>query len=121
MGLGLTATWATGGPGAMGAFGYVTLAAVLVVPGLLAAACRPGRRAEAADGSWFEMSNDLLVEASLDGYFTRLSEQWEHTFGWSRPELMARPFRELIHPDDRDATEIHAGPPGPPTGSCLDG
>jgi len=108
VGLGLTATWATRSSTAMGLSGYLTLAVALVVPGLLAAARQSGRQAGAEDRSWFEMSNDLLVEASLDGYFTRLSEQWEQTLGWSRAELMARPFRELVHPDDLAATEIHA-------------
>ncbi len=108
VGLGLAATWTTRGVAAMAPIGYLTLAVVLAVPVLLAA--RPSRRgAEEADRSWFEMSNDLLVEASLDGYFTRLSEKWEQAFGWTRDELMARPFRELIHPDDLAATEIHAG------------
>lgn len=108
VGLGLTATWAPDGSTGMGPSGYLTLAVALAVPGLLAAAHQSSRQAEAADRSWFEMSNDLLVEASMDGYFTRLSEQWEHTFGWSRAELMARPFRELIHPDDLAASEVHA-------------
>ncbi|WP_262321321.1 sensor domain-containing diguanylate cyclase [Acidiferrimicrobium sp. IK] len=109
LGLALAATWATRGPNALGPLGYLTLAVALAIPGWLAAARRSGWQARAADRSWFAMSNDLLVEASLDGYFTRLSEQWEHTFGWTRAELMARPFRELIHPDDLAATEIHAG------------
>ncbi len=46
----------------------------------------------------------MLVEASLDGYFVRLSDEWEKTLGWSREELMSRPFREFIHPDDLAAT-----------------
>jgi diguanylate cyclase (GGDEF)-like protein/PAS domain S-box-containing protein len=65
-------------------------------------------RATKADTRWFEMSNDMLVEASLDGYFTRLSERWEHNLGWTREELMARPFREFIHPDDLAATMVRA-------------
>jgi len=108
VGLGLTAIWGSSGPAAMGLSDYLALAVALVVPGLLAAR-RSGRQAGATDRSWFEMSNDLLVEASLDGYFVRLTEQWEQTLGWSRTELMARPFRQLIHPDDLAGTEIHAG------------
>jgi len=108
VGLGLAATWTTRGATALDPAGYLTLAVALAVPGLLAARLS-SRQAGAADRSWFEMSNDLLAEASLDGYFTRLSEQWEQTFGWTREEMMARPFRELIHPDDLAATEIHAG------------
>jgi diguanylate cyclase (GGDEF)-like protein/PAS domain S-box-containing protein len=60
------------------------------------------------DTRWFEMSNDMLVEASLDGYFTRLSNRWEESLGWTREELMSRPFREFIHPDDLHATLVIA-------------
>lgn len=65
---------------------------------------RRGSRRFASDSRWFEMSNELLVEASLDGYFTRLSDRWEQNMGWTREELMSRPFREFIHPDDLAAT-----------------
>ena len=50
----------------------------------------------------------MLVEASLDGYFVRLSDQWELTLGWTREELMGRPFKEFIHPDDLEATMVRA-------------
>ena len=62
----------------------------------------------ASDTRWFEMSNEMLVEASLDGYFVRLSDQWEQTLGWTREELMSRPFKEFIHPDDLEATMVRA-------------
>jgi diguanylate cyclase (GGDEF)-like protein/PAS domain S-box-containing protein len=65
---------------------------------------RRDRTQPATDTRWFEMSNDLLVEADLNGYFTRLSHRWEECLGWTREELMARPFRELIHPEDLEAT-----------------
>jgi diguanylate cyclase (GGDEF)-like protein/PAS domain S-box-containing protein len=62
----------------------------------------------ASDTRWFEMSNEMLVEASLDGYFVRLSDQWEETLGWTREELMSRPFKEFIHPDDLESTMVRA-------------
>ena len=62
----------------------------------------------ASDTRWFETSNEMLVEANLDGYFVRLSDQWEQTLGWTREELMARPFKEFIHPDDLEATQVRA-------------
>lgn len=64
----------------------------------------------ATDLEWFEMSNDMLVEASLDGYFTRLSDRWEEVLGWTKEELMSRPFKEFIYPDDVDATSMVADP-----------
>lgn len=80
-----------------------------VVCGLAVALAASGRLvAPGRDDKWFEMSNELLVEASLDGYFTRLAPGWQDVLGWSRDELMARPFREFIHPEDLAATNVHA-------------
>jgi diguanylate cyclase (GGDEF)-like protein/PAS domain S-box-containing protein len=59
--------------------------------------------------TWFDMSNDLACEASLDGYFTRLNKSWELCLGFSIAELMARPYVELIHPDDVEPTVAAAG------------
>jgi diguanylate cyclase (GGDEF)-like protein/PAS domain S-box-containing protein len=81
-------------------------------------ACR--RRMPASDTRWFEMSNDLLVEASLDGWFVRLSEGWEASLGWTREELMARPFREFVHPEDREPTAVHADALDRQPGEVLD-
>jgi diguanylate cyclase (GGDEF)-like protein/PAS domain S-box-containing protein len=49
---------------------------------------------------WFELSNDMLCETSLDGYFLELNDQWGRTLGWTKQELMARPFIEFVHPGD---------------------
>lgn len=63
------------------------------------------RRASAtSDSRWFERSNELLAEASLDGWFVRLSSGWEDALGWTREELMSRPFLHFVHPEDRAAT-----------------
>jgi diguanylate cyclase (GGDEF)-like protein/PAS domain S-box-containing protein len=83
----------------------ITLLFLGVVAGVLVSR-RPRRLTP--DTRWFEMSNDMLVEASLDGYFTRLSHRWEQCLGWTRDELMSRPFREFIHPEDLDATMVIA-------------
>lgn len=81
---------------------------VFVVVAELARRLAAERRLRASESKWFAMSNALLVEASLDGYFTRLSDEWEICTGWTKEELMARPFREFIHPDDLAATNVHA-------------
>ena len=52
----------------------------------------------------FEISDDLLGSASLDGYFTSLNAAWERTLGYSREALMGQPFIEFVHPADRAAT-----------------
>lgn len=79
-------------------------AAGLALLGAAASRLHLARSSRTRDSRWFEMSNALLVEADLEGYFTRLSPAWEETLGWTREELMARPFREFIHPDDLAAT-----------------
>ncbi len=77
--------------------------------GLLAGvAWRRPARAALPDSRWFEMSNDMLAEASLNGYFLRLTDGWEESLGWTREELMSRPFKEFVHPDDLDATTLLA-------------
>jgi diguanylate cyclase (GGDEF)-like protein/PAS domain S-box-containing protein len=57
---------------------------------------------------WFDMSNDMLCEANHAGYFTALNEAWERTLGWTRAELMSRPYLELIHPQDIESTAAEA-------------
>jgi diguanylate cyclase (GGDEF)-like protein/PAS domain S-box-containing protein len=64
---------------------------------------------------WFDMSNALVCEASLDGYLTRLNKAWEEFLGFSAAELMSRPYVEFVHPDDVGPTidlvgSLAAGP-----------
>lgn len=53
---------------------------------------------------FFEINIDLLCQLDFNGYFKRLNPAWERTLGWSRAELMSRPFIEFVHPDDRERT-----------------
>lgn len=52
----------------------------------------------------FELSQDLLCVAGSDGHMLRLNPAWERVLGHRVEEVMARPFIELVHPDDREAT-----------------
>jgi PAS domain S-box-containing protein len=60
--------------------------------------------AEQERDRFFNLSIDLLVTLNFDGYITRLNPAWERTLGFTEAELMARPFSEFVHPDDRATT-----------------
>jgi PAS domain S-box-containing protein len=53
---------------------------------------------------FFNLSIDMLAVANFDGYFLRLNPAWEQTLGFTSAELMAQPYLEWVHPDDRLAT-----------------
>ena len=59
---------------------------------------------EATYESFFNLSVDLLLVAGYDGFFKHVNPAWTQTFGFSEAELMARPFLDFVHPDDRPAT-----------------
>ncbi len=58
---------------------------------------------------FFEQSLDLLCVAGPDGYFKRLNAAWTITLGWTRQALVAKPFLEFVHPDDREGTQAEFG------------
>jgi len=59
-------------------------------------------------GEFADLSLNLLCIAGTDGYFKYLNPAWETTFGYSREELLSRPYIEFVHPDDRQATVSEA-------------
>lgn len=66
------------------------------------------KRAEEERNRLYETSIDLLGTAGFDGYFKDLNPAWETVFGWTREELMGRPYVEFVHPDDVERTDREA-------------
>lgn len=53
---------------------------------------------------FFTMPTHLMCISGHDGYFKQLSLGWERALGYSRAELLARPFVEFVRPEDQART-----------------
>jgi PAS domain S-box-containing protein len=53
---------------------------------------------------FFELSVDMVSISNAGGYFLQLSPSFCATLGYTMTELLARPYIELVHDDDREAT-----------------
>ena len=78
--------------------------ATALVVFLLARTIARRRRAERDFARMFNLSLDLLCISGFDGYFKRVNPAFERTLGYSSEELLARPFIDFVHPDDRELT-----------------
>ena len=72
------------------------------------------------DHGRFSVERDLLCTIDSVGYFTSLNSGWERALGWTREELMARPFLEFVHPNDADRTAIEAAKVSHPDTEIVD-
>ncbi|MFO1000411.1 MAG: protein kinase [Planctomycetaceae bacterium] len=62
------------------------------------------QRAETDLRRFFDLSLDLFCIAGLDGYFRRVNSNFARVLGYNEKSLLARPFLDFVHPDDRHDT-----------------
>jgi diguanylate cyclase (GGDEF)-like protein/PAS domain S-box-containing protein len=110
---GLFASWAVRySPMPLPPTSYVARGAAFLVVGVVAGQLADRVRTEServrACARHFELARDLFCTASFEGYFTQLNGSWERCLGWTLEELMARPYIEFVHPDDRERTELES-------------
>ncbi|MFO0926897.1 MAG: ATP-binding protein [Gemmataceae bacterium] len=86
---------------------------LLRLDGVIADLTEHKRVAEEYD-RFFALSLDLLCIAGFDGYFKRVNRSWQQALGYTEAEMVARPFLDFVHPDDRartitEAAQINTG------------
>jgi len=71
---------------------------------LLAQRREEARAAHEELDQYFTLAPEMFCIAGTDGFFTRVNAAWTDVLGWSADEMVARPYIDFIHPDDREAT-----------------
>ena len=78
---------------------------IVLIAALVGGSVAGRRRAERTVERIFELSPDMLCVAGYDGSFKRVNPAFEEKLGYSRAELLERPFRDFVYPADRHRTD----------------
>jgi PAS domain S-box-containing protein len=81
---------------------------VFLIGGVVSASASAKPPTEVDLREFIDLSLNLMCIAGTDGYFKHVNPAWETTFGYTREELLSRPYVEFVHPDDRNATIAEA-------------
>ena len=101
----LTLLWGVTKDVGFGPAPYVVRATVVAFVAFACAAFREARtRLEEETAAWFEQDIDLHCIASPDGRFVRVNESFVRTLGYTKSDLLARPFLDFVHEEDRERT-----------------
>ncbi|GAA5786223.1 hypothetical protein GCM10007860_32620 [Chitiniphilus shinanonensis] len=68
---------------------------------------RVEERTRERDRTW-QLSRDLLVVAGYDTVAFAVNPAWSDCLGWDEAQLLGRPLLDIVHPEDRAATEAMA-------------
>lgn len=62
------------------------------------------KTAEIERDRFFEISDDIVLQGTLEGRFTEVNAAATRILGWSREDLLSRSWKEFVHPEDSAAS-----------------